>query len=414
MTKGRAGLEELGRVSIINIAASSTKEMEEKTIQSIFDFVSNSYSYDNNVIRTYLLNDTPWFCGKDIANILGFKDTDQTLRKNVDNDDKIELETLFGNHTIPVLETGIENYNKRDLKMIYINESGLYSLVLKSRIPSANAFKNFVTKKLLPAVRKAGIDKYIKELNRCRTELEEAKNKNLSLVKQIQCHLTHDPDGWIYIATNKQYSTDNHYRIGRTSNLENRLRQYNIGRTKEDKLCYVYTREVAMVDTIELNIRTLLKEFRESPREDMYILDWALLRRFVDSTCDKWNMVISDKNTLIQDNLGQEYIHDSPSFAEEIKETPVDDDRYKTIFFKWFEENFKPDEDCYVITLKRVYNKFRSCKEYNSLKIVERKNLQRNTIKGYLLSAGLEFHEKIRQSRNELLCSVFVGYSEIG
>lgn len=96
-------------------------------------------------IRTLTIDGEPWFVGKDIAKVLGYSDTDQALRKHVDNEDKVTRR--FNG------EPGSKGGNPN---MTIINESGLYSLILSSKLPSAKRFKRWVTSEVLPTLRKTG------------------------------------------------------------------------------------------------------------------------------------------------------------------------------------------------------------------------------------------------------------------
>ena len=85
----------------------------------------------------------PWFVGKDVAKALGYSNTRDALSKHVDDEDKT---------TVAIRDTG-SNYKSQ---AIIINESGLYSLVLSSKLPQAKMFKHWVTSEVLPAIRKTG------------------------------------------------------------------------------------------------------------------------------------------------------------------------------------------------------------------------------------------------------------------
>ncbi|MDT2637931.1 phage antirepressor [Enterococcus dongliensis] len=93
-------------------------------------------------IRTLLISDEPYFVGKDVAEILGYERADNAIRNHVDNEDKL---------THQISASG-QNRN-----MTIINESGLYSLILKSKLPSARKFKRWVTSEVLPQIRKHGM-----------------------------------------------------------------------------------------------------------------------------------------------------------------------------------------------------------------------------------------------------------------
>lgn len=92
-------------------------------------------------IRTVEVDGEPWFVGKDVTLALGYSDTDQALRKHVDEEDKLTRQF---------------NGSGQNRVMTIINESGLYSLVLSSKLPGAKRFKRWVTAEVLPSIRKHG------------------------------------------------------------------------------------------------------------------------------------------------------------------------------------------------------------------------------------------------------------------
>ena len=94
-------------------------------------------------IRTVTIDGEPWFVGKDVAEILGYSNTRKALLDHVDEDDKTDGVTIrdsIGREQTPVL----------------INESGLYSLILSSKLPTAKKFKHWVTSEVLSSIRKTG------------------------------------------------------------------------------------------------------------------------------------------------------------------------------------------------------------------------------------------------------------------
>ena len=100
-------------------------------------------------LRALLSNGEPWFRGTDVAGALGYKDVKQAIRKHVDDDDKQKLENLRVVETTPLL-------NIYEKAQIFINESGLYSLILKSKKEEAKMFKRWVTSDVLPQIRRTG------------------------------------------------------------------------------------------------------------------------------------------------------------------------------------------------------------------------------------------------------------------
>lgn len=94
-------------------------------------------------IRTIEISGEPWFVGKDVATALGYAKTENAIARHVDKEDKT-LTPLQGG-----CSTGVQNTT-------IINESGLYSLILSSKLPSAKEFKHWVTAEVLPSIRKTG------------------------------------------------------------------------------------------------------------------------------------------------------------------------------------------------------------------------------------------------------------------
>ena len=92
-------------------------------------------------VRTMKINGEPYFVGKDVAEILGYANTSKALIDHVDDEDKLNNETL-------------SSLGQRGGWLI--NESGLYSLILSSKLPTAKKFKRWVTSEILPAIRKTG------------------------------------------------------------------------------------------------------------------------------------------------------------------------------------------------------------------------------------------------------------------
>ncbi|HAQ0425716.1 TPA: phage antirepressor [Enterococcus faecium] len=98
------------------------------------------FNFEQHEVRTVTIHDEPFFVGKDIADILGYSNPQKAIRDHVDLEDKTQNDSFTVNGTAVVL----------------INESGLYSLILKSKLTKAKKFKRWVTSEVLPAIRKHG------------------------------------------------------------------------------------------------------------------------------------------------------------------------------------------------------------------------------------------------------------------
>lgn len=99
------------------------------------------FNFENQQVRTIEIENEPYFVGKDVAEILGYTNTPKAIRDHVDEEDKL---------TERIVLSG------QNREVIIINESGLYSLILSSKLPNAKKFKRWVTSEVLPAIRKYG------------------------------------------------------------------------------------------------------------------------------------------------------------------------------------------------------------------------------------------------------------------
>lgn len=125
----------------------------------------NFKNEDFGNVRTVMINDIPYFVGKDVAEILGYSNSRDALSKRVDDEDKrdgVAICDSIGREQTPVL----------------INESGLYSLILSSKLPNAKKFKRWVTSEVLPQIRKTGSyqsapQSYPEALRRLAQEVEQ-------------------------------------------------------------------------------------------------------------------------------------------------------------------------------------------------------------------------------------------------
>lgn len=135
-------------------------------------------------VRTVEINGTPWLVGKDVAVALGYKNPGKAIIAHVDEEDKrlvvLPQRADTQNRDVPQ-ETDSQNGNASPAsKTALINESGLYSLILSSKMPKAKAFKHWVTSEVLPAIHKTGAyesfqaKQHIEQLEATNTRLNAA------------------------------------------------------------------------------------------------------------------------------------------------------------------------------------------------------------------------------------------------
>lgn len=100
------------------------------------------FNFHGQDVRAVTINNEPYFVGKDVAGILGYQNGSRDVNRHVDEEDKLKYR--FGT-------------SGQDREMIIINESGLYSLILSSKLPQVKEFKRWVTSEVLPTIRKNGM-----------------------------------------------------------------------------------------------------------------------------------------------------------------------------------------------------------------------------------------------------------------
>ena len=119
------------------INSESQDDRKEIVLNELQIFNSNEFGQ----IRTVQLNNETYFVGKDIADNLGYQNGSRDINRHVDEEDRHKVMLFDGN---------------QDKETIIINESGLYSLILSSKMPNAKKFKHWVTSEVLPSIRKTG------------------------------------------------------------------------------------------------------------------------------------------------------------------------------------------------------------------------------------------------------------------
>lgn len=127
--------------------------MENFNTESIIENVAavKNFDFEGNEIKTITIDDEPYFVGTEIATILGYQLPGKAIKDHVDEEDTKTLMYRAFSKTVKALWQGNDFSNK-----VLINESGLYSLILSSKLPTAKKFKRWVTKEVLPSIRKTG------------------------------------------------------------------------------------------------------------------------------------------------------------------------------------------------------------------------------------------------------------------
>ena len=119
------------------------------------------FNYEESKFDVIMMENEPWFIGKQVAGILGYSNTSDAISKHVDEDDKqlIDRSMLTNGVTDTIVNRDPSNkaISGINTSITIINESGLYSLILSSKLEGAKKFKKWVTSEVLPSIRKTGL-----------------------------------------------------------------------------------------------------------------------------------------------------------------------------------------------------------------------------------------------------------------
>lgn len=211
------------------------------------------YKFEKQDVRTRLIDESPWFVGRDVANILGYKNPSDALLRHVEPEDRgvAEHDTLGGKQTL-----------------VIINESGLYSLILKSNLPAAKRFKRWVTSEVLPAIRKTGgyqVPRDARDALRLMFEATEQTQEEVDQVKQrvneLEENASLTPGEYNYVSKRVSQKV---FQIGRE-------RSYNMNKYQKKELFKALNSEIASITGIKTRSQLKVKHFDQVIE---FIDDW--------------------------------------------------------------------------------------------------------------------------------------------
>lgn len=202
------------------------------------------FNFNKRNVRTMVLNDEPYFVGKDVAEILGYAKPRNAIAKHVDDEDKKDAPIQGG-------LGGKQN-------MTVINESGVYSLVFGSKLPQAKEFKRWVTKEVLPTIRKTGgfsLPQTPEEKIDLLLQASSNANKRVEAVEERVTHLEENrflnPNEYGYL--NTQVSS-------RIKDIKN-IHQWQLNRKQNSELYRAIGREIKEITGVKCRSQIRYKDF---------------------------------------------------------------------------------------------------------------------------------------------------------
>jgi len=226
-------------------------------MNTIIDLYNKLLVYDKNNINFIIdMNNILWFNLSDITNILKYKSRKDVIRDMIDKKYKKHLRDII---TIQEVDRTQEN-------SIYITESGLYKLLIKSKMKAAEHFQEWLIEEALPKLRQFG--KYEVDI-KIRAKLKKLNHK-ISLLTKSNKKLKNNmvknkyPKGMHFYVL----KDDSMYKIGYTKDLNKRLATYNTGRA--NKATYSYYKKTNCGKEIEECMKALLNEFIYKTNKEFY------------------------------------------------------------------------------------------------------------------------------------------------
>lgn len=219
----------------------------------------NTITFENNKIFIICDNDKQlWFHAKQICLSLKYKESNKAITKNVDKEDKIQLINMKINFKI-----------KQQPDTIYINESGLYSLLLSSRTLKAKKFIKWIKNDVLPLIRKNNIFSTDSEITKLQKKINKLETENKILKNDLKVEKF--PDGaMVYVV--EEYDIDNnnelYYKLGKTDDMNKRIKIYNTHSLHNKNVPY-YVEAICPLP-LETCIRSMLYKYRYKNRKDYF------------------------------------------------------------------------------------------------------------------------------------------------
>jgi prophage antirepressor-like protein len=409
------------------------------------EYMTVTLNGNDHIIKLAGTVDDPYFCGKDVCTVLGYTNIKNALFNNVDEYEKKELSQLVDRESngplapkCGVLAPSTAHLGAkgplsfRDKQAVYINEPGLYSLIMASKAPFAKDFKKMVCSVILPTIRKHGsyvTEKRLtenmnhrlaikdSELAREKKQLaikdselaikdselaakevelalEKSKRKEAELAAKAKISRTLkynkaatavEPREYIYIATTDLYSTENMFKVGGCASFEllkSRLSSYNSGKSDSDAHYFSYVRKTVSYRAVEHALQSCASGFRENANREMYLMNYNLLVEcldyIVDNNGDFLDFVNSNRERMVVDTINTTPVKTVPIRLEKIRPAgPIEEEVYLTSVFgqesvaavKESLETFEPEDN----TVKRAVFEHRLRLAHPEVEIVNRK-----------------------------------------
>lgn len=246
----------------------------------IFDLINKAELFCDQKIDIIICSESIWFKGKDIANILGYKNTKKSIIDHVKEKNKTPLKNLYNRGN------DLDFLTNNQKNTIYINEAGLYQLIMKSKLKIAEQFQDWITDELLPKIRKISQYKYLQQLEE-KDKYIEQKEKEYNRLHHINAELLtykklSEKNESVYLVSTYNYITKGLIKVGRTKNIKARNSGHNTSHPTGDKVKILHEFKVNDSVLMESVIHKKLNGLRPDKKSEFFMCPYDLLFDIVD------------------------------------------------------------------------------------------------------------------------------------
>jgi prophage antirepressor-like protein len=297
------------------------------TNSNLVSNLENVFNFEEKQLRIFGSSNEPWFCSKDVCNILEYKDVKKALKNHVDFEYVKNLIDIFKGGNSPPLKGNLKNLK-------FINEQGLYCLIFNSKMEKAKKFRKWVFEEILPSIRKnryyvdPSIDsKKIKQLEEQLQEKDEQLNRLHNIQKELLSYKKRvTKEETVYIVSTANYARQGIFKIGRTkSQMKFRSSNHNVTHIKGDKVKVLKEFKVNDCVLIEKNIHTKLSGLLVEGEKEFFMCPYDLLLSLVELVVHN----DGEENTMVNSIIDTVYKLKKQKFISEDWTTGIPKDMFK-------------------------------------------------------------------------------------
>jgi len=252
-------------------------------------------------------NNIIWFNAKQICTSLDYKQPKQAIIKNVDKDDKIQLKNMNISFNI-----------EQQPDSIYINEAGLYSLLISGKTKRSKKFNKWLITEVLPKLRKKNVDTSDEEINKLLQKINELEKYNKVLQNDLK--IEKFPEGaMVYVV--KDYDLDGTlcYKLGKTDDMNKRIKIYNTHSIhKKEVVHYV---EIKCPLQLESCIKSMLYNYKVKNKKDFFKCSLEKIIQAFDKCLESIKCIECENDDKCNEqNGGNNTIHKVMYFQDQLNE----------------------------------------------------------------------------------------------